>query len=452
MFQIWAAICSVTKSLLNNVVNAIRSNPYGWVMVCVAALAMVATIPGRTHGLGMITERLLADPAFGMDRRSYANMNLWASLLGGLFCLPCGYLIDRFGLKLTLTVTVATLGAVTVAMTRLTGWWELFAALVLTRGFGQSALSVISITMVGKWFRGRMTMPMAVYTLLLSLGWAYAFQLAAPLKDDDWRVLWGRIGWTLLLGMTPLALLLTRDPISKERGRTILEHAETDEPSQPLLGEDKADRSEVGFTLAQAMRTQAFWLFGLAISVIALIGSGNSLFNESVLKQQGFSNKVYYDLMTFIPLVGLIVKLPVGWLGQHCPLNRLHAVGLFLLAACLMWLPHIHSEFGITVYGIGMGISGTITTVLFFSVWGEAYGRTHLGQIQSVAQMMTVLASALGPKVFAECFEKYNSYAPAFQILAGIVAVLAAWSLIVRMPSPDEAPQVEQVPFNLAAT
>ena len=397
MFQIWAAICSVTKSLLNNVVNAIRSNPYGWVMVCVAALAMVATIPGRTHGLGMITERLLADPAFGMDRRSYANMNLWASLLGGLFCLPCGYLIDRFGLKLTLTFTVAALGAVTVAMTRLTGWWELFAALVLTRGFGQSALSVISITMVGKWFRGRMTMPMAVYTLLLSLGWAYAFQLAAPLKDDDWRVLWGRIGWTLLLGMTPLALLLTRDPISKERGRTTLENAESDEPSQPLLGEDKADGSEVGFTLAQAMRTQAFWLFGLAISVIALIGSGNSLFNESVLKQQGFSNKVYYDLMTFIPLVGLIVKLPVGWLGQHCPLNRLHAVGLFLLAACLMWLPHIHSEFGITVYGIGMGISGTITTVLFFSVWGEAYGRTHLGQIQSVAQMMTVLASALGP-------------------------------------------------------
>ena len=37
------------------------SRNYGWVMVPVAALAMVATLPGRTHGLGMITERLLAD-------------------------------------------------------------------------------------------------------------------------------------------------------------------------------------------------------------------------------------------------------------------------------------------------------------------------------------------------------------------------------------------------------
>jgi hypothetical protein len=37
------------------------SNRYGWVMVVLAALAMVATLPGRTHGLGMITERMLAD-------------------------------------------------------------------------------------------------------------------------------------------------------------------------------------------------------------------------------------------------------------------------------------------------------------------------------------------------------------------------------------------------------
>ena len=34
---------------------------YGWVIVVAAALAMVATMPGRTHGLGTITERLLKD-------------------------------------------------------------------------------------------------------------------------------------------------------------------------------------------------------------------------------------------------------------------------------------------------------------------------------------------------------------------------------------------------------
>ena len=202
MKRVGSAICSVCRQAW----FAVWSNPYGWVIVCVAALAMVATLPGRTHGLGMITERLLVDPAFGLTRSTYADMNLWATLLGGLFCLPCGYLIDRFGLRITLTLTVAALGAVVVGMTYLTGWWALFAAIVLTRGFGQSALSVISITMVGKWFRGHLSLPMAIYTLLLSLGFAWSSQLAKPYAESDWRVLWG-IGWILLLGMTPLALL-----------------------------------------------------------------------------------------------------------------------------------------------------------------------------------------------------------------------------------------------------
>ena len=39
---------------------------YGWVNVIVASLAMTATLPGRTHGLGLVTEPLLAD--LGVDR------------------------------------------------------------------------------------------------------------------------------------------------------------------------------------------------------------------------------------------------------------------------------------------------------------------------------------------------------------------------------------------------
>ena len=34
---------------------------YGWTVLIVAAAAMVGTLPGRTQGLGLITEPLLAD-------------------------------------------------------------------------------------------------------------------------------------------------------------------------------------------------------------------------------------------------------------------------------------------------------------------------------------------------------------------------------------------------------
>lgn len=414
--------------------SVFRSDAYGWVIVVVAALAMVATLPGRTHGLGMITERLLADSTFQLNRVEYADMNLWATLLGGLFCLPCGRLIDRYGLRLTLTASLLALGLVVIGMTWVTDRRSLFAMILLTRGFGQSALSVISITMVGKWFSDRLSVPMAVYSLLLSLGFAYAAQLAKPFASDDWRVLWGGIGWILLLGLAPLSFVFTRNPSPRP---TDIADSE----------ESMGAHSLIGFTPMQAMRTQAFWVFGVAISVIALIGSGMSLFNESVLKQQGFPTETFYNLVTLTGVIGLCVKLPVGWLGQRMRLNHLLAIGLVILSVSLFSLPFVRTTRGVTMYGAAMGVSGTITTVLFFTIWGQAYGRAHLGQIQSIAQMMTVLASAAGPKAFAECFARFGSYAPASRLLASLVAVLAVWSLIVRVPAPHEA--VAAVPDSL---
>ena len=122
-----------------------------WIHVAVAALAMVATLPGRTHGLGLVTKPLMADLRLG--EVEYGSINLWATLLGAAFCLPCGWLIDRLGVRIVLTATLLSLGGVVVAMSRVQAEWvvsvggpfplrvaaALFAAVLLTRGLGQSA-------------------------------------------------------------------------------------------------------------------------------------------------------------------------------------------------------------------------------------------------------------------------------------------------------------------------
>src|SRR5918996_3464162 len=87
---------------------------YGWVHVFVAALAMVGTLPGRTQGLGLITEPLLAD--LQIDRVFFARINLWATLIGALFCLGVGKLIDRFGSRIVLTLVTLALASVVLLM------------------------------------------------------------------------------------------------------------------------------------------------------------------------------------------------------------------------------------------------------------------------------------------------------------------------------------------------
>src|SRR5438876_12197071 len=104
---------------LPNAQPARRGLYYGWVNVAIGAIAMVGTLPGRTQGLGLITEPLLAD--LHIDRVTYAAINLWATLIGSLFCLPCGRLVDRRGLRAVLTAAVRPLAPTLLGMTAASG-------------------------------------------------------------------------------------------------------------------------------------------------------------------------------------------------------------------------------------------------------------------------------------------------------------------------------------------
>ncbi|HEY9286319.1 MAG TPA: MFS transporter, partial [Pyrinomonadaceae bacterium] len=172
---------------------------YGWVSVALAALAMVGTLPGRTQGLGLVTEGLIGD--LGIDRVAFAQINLWATLAGALFALGVGRLIDRFGSRAVLTVVSAALGAVVLLMAGARGAASLALLVMLTRGLGQSALSVVSITMVGQWFVRRLSLAMAAYTVALSVGFMVAFPaVGAAVVGYGWRAAWAGVGLALLFG------------------------------------------------------------------------------------------------------------------------------------------------------------------------------------------------------------------------------------------------------------
>src|SRR6187200_847340 len=181
---------------------------YGWIVLGIAALAMVGTLPGRTQGLGLITEPLLAD--LGVSRVQFAQINFVATLIGALF-VGIGALVDRLGSRIVLTVLAVLLGAVVVAMSRVQGAVMLLVLITLTRSLGQSALSVVSLAMPGKWFRRRLTWAMGVYALVTSVGFMLAFPATGALvQARGWRVAWAAIGVALIAGLAPLAWAFVR--------------------------------------------------------------------------------------------------------------------------------------------------------------------------------------------------------------------------------------------------
>lgn len=391
---------------------------YGWVNLGVAALAMVGTLPGRTQGLGLITEPLLRD--LQVDRVLFAQINLWATLAGALFCLGVGRLIDRFGSRVVLSVVALALGAVVLAMSGAHGVLWLALLITLSRGLGQSALSVVSLTIVGQWFVRRISLAMAVYTALLSVGFMVAFPVVgAAVVGSGWRAAWAGVGAALLLVLVPAAWLFVR--------RTPEDCGIALDGERRL--EDEPAAASKGSTLRQALSTPAFWVFGLASSVYGLTASGIALFNESILAERGFDPATYHRSLAITALTALAGNFLGGWLVSKGSMNRLMALAMGLLAGALLALPQVSTQAHVAAYAVVMGLAGGFVMVIFFTFWSQAFGRAHLGKIQGAAQSLTVLASAVGPLLLAECVARTGSYATMFYLLAVVVAVLgvAAW-------------------------
>ncbi len=397
------------------------SERVAWVNVALASILMVATLPGRTQGLGLVTEGILRDSR--IDRVLYSNLNLWATLLGAAFCLPAGRWFDRFGLRWTTALILLLLGAAVWAMSvSAGGFFFLFILILLTRGLGQSALSVSSITLAGKSSGGNSGLAMGVYSVFLSLLFAGAFVVVGGVvRDQGWRAAWADVAWALILGALPLTLLLLREPKSAVASGVVLVEG------GPAGGLD----------LRAALREPAFWVFAGATSLYGLVASGLGLFNESIFAERGFGQSTYHTFLGVTTLIALVGQLACGGLSLRMSMSRLLAVAMALYGAGLAFLPLVTTLPQLWIVAGMAGLSGGMITVVFFAIWSHAFGKAHLGRIQGAAQMLTVLASAVGPLLFAKCRASFGSYTPAFWTLAPVVLVMgaAAW----RVPLPELA-------------
>ncbi len=397
-----------------------------WVHLVVAALAMVATLPGRSHGLGLVTEPLLAD--LHLSRVGYGSINLWGTLLGAAFCLPCGWLIDRLGVRVVLTATLLALGGVVIAMSKVQSEWAapgLFLAVLLTRGLGQSALSVVSLTLMGRAAGRRAGPAVGVYSVLVAVGFMAAFgavKYALETWKLDWRTLWAGIG-AVVFAFGSLAWL-TIPPL----------------PSSSETTDETTATTRASLTLGQALRTPAFWAFALSCSFYLLVTSGISLFGQSVLVERGFDRSIFLTITMISPFIGLAGNLATGLLSARWSFGRLLAVSMLLFAAALVFYPFVGTITQVYAYAVTLAVVGGMVTVIFFGVWGQVYGPAHLGKIQGAAQMLTVLASAAGPLALAACHERTGSYVLVFETAAVVSVAAAVGAWLVRPPRLDPEP------------
>jgi MFS family permease len=211
---------------------------------------------------------------------------------------------------------------------------------------------------------------------------------------------------------------------------TVKETAQFEKKDTPLV--------EVNFSLSQAIRTKAFWILVIAIS---LIGGFSTLINSHrmiYLLEQGFDRKITANFSELTALMGLAGILLFGFLGDKFPKRCLLAIAVALQSLSVVILmtagsiPQLYLYMFISGFG-----SGTVPLIL--AIRADYFGRKSFATITVVMGLFSGIISVGFPALRGWVLDITGSN-PVFFLLSMLIGFIAAVMFLFAKPpaSPHE--------------
>jgi MFS family permease len=270
--------------------------------------------------------------------------------------------------------------------------------------------------LINTWFIRQRARAITISSAAFGLGGV----LVAPVLSiivQAWGWRWGAaIGGLLFLVIgLPLCLTIRRSPESMG----LL--PDGDEPAGPTAGKDgRAQKisSEVEVTVAQALRSFAFWGSVLAAGIRNASYHAISVHFVPLMVWKGLSQPQAALLLGVYAFLGMALTLIMGWFADKTNKPRMTAIILFA-AAGAMFLPIVGGSLWLlclfTIFFAGV----ETTFPLGWAVVGDLFGRKHYAKIRGYMTLFYTWGGVLGPVIAGAIFDHWKTYEPLF------------WSLVV---------------------
>lgn len=409
---------------------------YGWIVVAVATVGILGSIPGQTIGVGVFIDSLM--DALALSRVDISLAYLIGTLGAGLLMPLGGRLLDRWGAR-----KMGVLAAIAMAVSllflaysdrmagttgRLTGvhqlWWPTFLlatfAFLMIRFWGQGMLTLACRNMIGKWFNHRRGIAVGVSGVSTALLFsASPALLNYPVESIGWRWTLVGIGVLTFVLLAPLAWLFFRDN-PEECGLTM----DGDHVPRTRARANADLTIYRDYNLADALRTYSFWVFTLSFAWQGLFGTAYTFHVVSIGASIGMARAEILQLFLLAALFSVTANLACGWLSA---ITRVKYLLVVMNAMILMFTlgPLVADPLvAKLMIVIGMGVASGLWSNLSGVVFPRFFGRAHLGAITGMFMSIIVYGSALGPYFFGVMEARFGDYRWAFLISAVIPVVL----------------------------
>jgi predicted MFS family arabinose efflux permease len=188
---------------------------------------------------------------------------------------------------------------------------------------------------------------------------------------------------------------------------------------------DKGETSGAswGLRLGEALRGYRFWVIFTSIACIYLAQSGIIANLIPAITDTGVSAQAAANVQSALGLSIVAGRIIVGYLIDRFWAPGVAAIVTFLpVIACLI-LPGNDDYYTILLCAIIVGVAAGAELDLLAFLSARYFGLAHYARIYSMFYAALAVAGGVAPFLFAAIYDRFGSYAPAFQVGAGLFAV-----------------------------
>lgn len=403
--------------------------------------ALVAAAAFRSS-TGVLMEPI--EHEFGWDRTTTSGAVSLNLVLFGLVAPFAAALMDRWGVRRTVTLALGLVGLASAATTVMTRAWQLWAlwGLVIGTGTGMMAL-VFGAIVANRWFVRHRGLVMGIFSAGNATGQLIFLPIiAAAAAGPGWRTAALTVAALALLMMVAVAVLLHDHPHDLD----LLPVGADDDYVVPVSPHAERPLRAAVRVLSQASRRWSFW--ALVATFFVCGWSTNGLIQTHFVPaahDHGMPTTTAAGLLAIVGVFDIVGTVASGWLTDRMDPRILLAVyysfrGLSLFTLHSLLAPSVQPQLWVFIVFYGLDWVATVPPTV--ALCREHFGLHDSGIVFGWTFASHMVGAGVGASFAGWVRSTNGSYQLAWLVAGALCLAAAAVAMTIGRQPATEPEQV----------
>ena len=339
-------------------------------------------------------------------------------ILTGCFAILSGFLVDRFGPRIVITIGSCFIALGYLLMSTVNSEWQYYLYYGVLVSVGMGFMVVPLLSTAAKWFTKKVGLVSGIVISGIGVGIVVMPQVANKLISAyNWRGSFIILGIAALILIMGLAQFLRRPP----------------DQVRPAQEANKKPNIQIqGLSTGEAVRTRQFWLIFMCYLCINIAVLTVMVHIVPHTTDIGFSATAAATVLAVIGLVSVGAKIFMGSLADKIGNRNAIIIVAIVLAVSFTFLLFANQIWTLYIFAVifSLGYSGSSAT--HSPVLAEYFGLRAHGALFGLTSLAANGGGAIGALLAGFIFDGTGSYNLAFIIGATMGIIILALSIPLR--------------------